>query len=153
RLRSVERPARGPAADRRVRATVGVTPAQGPGVLCGMMPRFMGLFAFLLVLFAASGCAALIYEIIWFQLLQLVIGASSVSLGTLLATYMGGLCLGSLAYSKLIPARRNPLQVYAVIEAGIGVCGLAVLFGMPWIDRVYSTHAGHGLVGIVMRAV
>jgi hypothetical protein len=32
----------------------------------------------LLLLFAASGCAALIYEIVWFQLLQLVIGSSAV---------------------------------------------------------------------------
>ena len=44
-----------------------------------------------LLLFAGSGCAALIYEIVWFQLLQLVIGSSAVSLGLLLAAYMGGL--------------------------------------------------------------
>src|SRR5205807_2693230 len=45
-----------------------------------------------LLLFAGSGCAALIYEIVWFQLLELVIGSSGVSLGLLLAAYMGGLC-------------------------------------------------------------
>jgi hypothetical protein len=38
---------------------------------------------------------ALIYEIVWFQLLQLVIGSSVVSLGVLLGTFMGGMCLGS----------------------------------------------------------
>ena len=31
-----------------------------------------------LLLFAGSGCAALIYEIVWFQLLQLVIGSSRI---------------------------------------------------------------------------
>src|SRR5260221_662697 len=46
-----------------------------------------------LVLFAGSGCAALIYEIVWFQLLQLVIGSSAVFLPGLLATFLGGLCL------------------------------------------------------------
>ena len=50
----------------------------------------------LLVLFVGSGCAALIYEIVWLQLLQLVIGSSAVSLGVLLGTFMGGMCLGSL---------------------------------------------------------
>ena len=50
----------------------------------------------LLLLFIGSGCAALIYEIVWFQLLQLVIGSSVVSLGILLGTFMGGMCLGSL---------------------------------------------------------
>ncbi|HEV3332262.1 MAG TPA: fused MFS/spermidine synthase [Bryobacteraceae bacterium] len=118
-----------------------------------MMPGFMGLFPVLLALFAASGCAALIYEIVWFQLLQLVIGSSAVSLGTLLATYMGGMCLGSLAYSRVVSARRHPLRVYACMEAGIGVCGLAVLFGIPWVDRLYAGHAGHGLTGILLRAL
>ena len=50
----------------------------------------------LLLLFVGSGCAALIYEVVWFQLLQLSIGSSAVSLGVLLGIYMGGMCLGSL---------------------------------------------------------
>src|SRR5262249_23117517 len=118
------------------------------------MPRLMDLqFALLLILFAASGCAALIYEIVWFQLLELVIGSSAVSLAVLLGTYMGGMFLGSLAYGRAISGRRKPLRVYALIEAGIGLSGLAILFGLPWLDAVYSTHAGLGFTGIAMRAV
>src|SRR5206468_4147608 len=60
-----------------------------------------------LLLFAGSGCAALIYEIVWFQLLQLVIGSSAVSLGLLLAAYMGGLSLGSAALPRLVSARHH----------------------------------------------
>jgi spermidine synthase len=45
----------------------------------------------LLLLFIGSGCAALIYEVVWYQLLQLVIGSSAVSLAVLLGTFMGGL--------------------------------------------------------------
>jgi len=37
----------------------------------------------LIVLFVGSGCAALIYEIVWFQLLSLNLGSSSISLGVL----------------------------------------------------------------------
>ena len=62
--------------------------------------RFLPL---LLILFAGSGCSALIYEIVWYQLLQLVIGSSAVSLGVLLATFMGGLCFGSLTLPRLMP--------------------------------------------------
>jgi spermidine synthase len=113
----------------------------------------MALFSLLLVLFAASGCAALIYEIVWFQLLQLVIGSSAISLGALLATYMGGMFVGSLAYARVVSAKRHPLRVYAAIEVAIGICGLAVLFGMPWLDRMYAGHAGHGLAGIFTRAL
>ena len=75
----------------------------------------------LLLLFVGSGCAALIYEIVWFQLLQLVIGSSAVSLGVLLGTFMGGMCLGSLLLSRVVSARRHPLRVYAALECGIGL--------------------------------
>jgi len=105
----------------------------------------------LLVLFVASGCAALIYEIIWFQLLELVIGSSGVSLGVLLGTYMGGMCLGSLVLPRLISPSRHPLRVYALLELGIGVMGIAVLLGVPWVGRLYVAGVGHGLAGILLR--
>src|SRR5437762_13384535 len=85
----------------------------------------------LLLLFSGSGCAALIYEIVWFQLLQLVIGSSSISLGILLGTFMGGMCLGSLLLPRFVSADQHPLRVYASLEFGIGVLGIVILFGMP----------------------
>ncbi|HWZ30341.1 MAG TPA: fused MFS/spermidine synthase [Bryobacteraceae bacterium] len=110
----------------------------------------------LLTLFIGSGCAALIYEVVWFQLLQLVIGSSALSLGVLLGTYMGGMCLGSLLLPRYVAAREHPLRVYAMIEAGIGVCGILSLFGVPIIDHIYAAVAavaGQGAWGIVLRAV
>jgi spermidine synthase len=107
----------------------------------------------LLLLFVGSGCAALIYEIVWLQLLQLVIGSTAVSLGVLLGTFMGGMCLGSLLLPRVISAQRHPLRVYAVLELGIGVIGLAVLFGMPYVEYLYALYGGHGLAGILLRAV
>src|SRR5580658_3605971 len=92
-------------------------------------PRFA--LAPLLVLLAGSGCAALIYEIVWFQLLQLVIGSSAVSLGLLLASYMGGLCLGSVAFARLVSTRQHPMRVYAFLELGIAALGIVALFGVP----------------------
>ena len=35
---------------------------------------------FLLVLFVGSGLCALIYEVVWFQLLELVIGSSAIAI-------------------------------------------------------------------------
>src|SRR5437016_10185935 len=97
-----------------------------------------------LLLFVGSGCAALIYEIVWFQMLQLVIGSSAVSLGVLLGTFMGGMCLGSLLLPRLLPARLHPLRVYGLIELTIGLCGLLVLNGMPHVDHLYLAMLGHG---------
>jgi spermidine synthase len=107
----------------------------------------------LLVLFIGSGCAALIYEIVWFQLLQLIVGSSALSLGILLGTYMGGMCLGSLLLPRYVSARTHPLRVYAIIEAGIGVYGLLVLLILPLIDHLYAAVGGSGMFGILMRAM
>ena len=104
-----------------------------------------------LLLFAGSGCAALIYEIVWFQLLQLAIGSTSVSTGILLATYMGGLCLGSLALPRLVTAGKHPLRVYAALEAGTALFGLLALFEIPAIQRVYFAGAEHGLPSMLLR--
>ena len=104
----------------------------------------------LLLLLAGSGCAALIYEIVWFQLLQLVIGSSAVSLGLLLAAYMGGLCVGSAVLPRLLSARRNPLRVYACLELGVGAFGIAILFGLPFIGRVFAG-ATPGMAALVAR--
>jgi spermidine synthase len=106
---------------------------------------------FLTLLFLGSGCAALIYEVVWFQLLQLVIGSSAVSLGVLLGTYMGGMCLGSLLLPRLVSLRYNPLRVYAFLELGIGIFGIAVLFGVPLVDRFYTASVGHGLSAMLLR--
>ncbi len=108
--------------------------------------------ALLLVLSAASGAAALIYEIVWFQLLELVIGSSAVSLGVLLATFMGGTCIGSLMLPRLVSSRRRPLRVYAAIELGIGIFGLFMLVLIPLVERVYTAWSGFLLRGAVAAA-
>ncbi len=108
----------------------------------------------LLLLFVGSGCAALIYEVVWFQLLQLVIGSSAVSIGVLLGTFMGGMCLGSLLLPRVASLRlQHPLRTYAYLELGIGAIGLLILFGMPLLSGVYTSWAGSGITGILLRGV
>jgi spermidine synthase len=112
--------------------------------------RFLPL---LLLLFVGSGCAALIYEIVWFQLLQLVIGSTAVSLGVLLGTFMGGMCLGSFALPRIVSGRAHPLRVYAFMELAIGLFAILVLVGVPAIGGVYAAGVGYGLPGILLRGI
>ena len=123
-------------------AGTGTTPKDG-----------LRVFPFLLLLLAGSGCAALIYEIVWLQLLQLVIGSSAISLGFLLAAYMGGLCLGSVLLSRIVSATEHPLRVYAWIELGIAVLGLLELWGIPLAGRLYLFGATGGVAGLLLRGV
>jgi spermidine synthase len=89
--------------------------------------------------------------VVWFQFLELVIGSTAVSLGVLLATFMGGMCLGSLLLPRLISARRHPLCVYASIELGIGVLAILALHLIPSAGSVYTTWSGYGLNGFLLR--
>src|SRR5829696_171792 len=112
--------------------------------------RSQRLLPALLLLFIGSGCAALIYEVVWFQLLELVIGSSAVSIGVLLGTFMGGMCLGSLLLPRVIGPGVHPLRLYAWLELGIGVLGLLLLFGMPLVGGAYTAWAGSGVTGILL---
>ncbi len=134
------------------KVSVATGPSTRPPVPAALLPdRFLPL---LLLLFAGSGCSALIYEIVWYQLLQLVIGSTAISLGVLLATFMGGLCLGSISLPRILSARKeHPLRVYAKVELGIALCGVVVLFLMPLLDGVYTAAVGHGMPAIVFRAL
>lgn len=107
----------------------------------------------LLLLFIGSGCAALIYEIVWFQMLELVVGSSAVSLAVLLGTFMGGMCLGSYLLPRLVPASKHPLRVYGLMELAIGIIGIVILLVMPLIGGLYAAGVGYGLPGIFLRGL
>jgi len=98
----------------------------------------------MLILFVGSGCAALIYEVVWLQLLQLVIGSTGISLGVLLGIFMGGMCLGSLLLPRLIPSHHHPLRVYAFLELGIGIFAIGILYSLPLLSDIYEGFVGHG---------
>src|SRR4030088_1217667 len=110
-------------------------------------------YPLVLCFFVGSGTAALIYEIVWFQLLELVIGSSAVSLAVLLGTFMGGMCLGSIAFARVVPRAWHPLRVYAAMEFGIGLIAVLVLYLLPPAADLYSSVGAGGATGIFFRAV
>jgi spermidine synthase len=94
--------------------------------------------ALLLILAGSSGAAALLYEIIWFQMMELVVGSTAISVGILLAVYMGGLGAGSLAFPRLANRTTSSLRLYAIIELAIGIFGVIALFAMPRLPQVLA---------------
>src|SRR5262252_5994441 len=107
----------------------------------------------MLLLFIGSGCAALIYEIVWFQVLQLVVGVSAISLAVLLGTFMGGMFAGSLLLTRYVSPAEHPLRVYAKLEGMIGVCGALLIVLMPLVGRLYTAVDGGGPASIILRAM
>ncbi len=80
-------------------------------------------------LFFISGATGLIYEVVWTRQLTLVLGNTHYSVATVLTTFMAGLALGSFLGGRYIDRHGNPLLVYAILEAAIGVYCLAI----PWL--------------------
>src|SRR3982750_1462053 len=110
-------------------------------------------FPVLLLLFLGSGCSALIYEIVWYHMLQLNIGSTAVSLGVLLATYMGGLCIGSAGLPRGRGAAGPPLRLYAFLEFGVAALAILVLGIMPFVGSAYAAGAEHGLPSMLLRSL
>ena len=115
--------------------------------------RSSRLLPLLLVLFVGSGCAALIYEIVWFQMLSLIVGSSAISIGVLLGTFMGGMCLGSLLLPRYVRLSEHPLRVYALLETGIAISGIAILFGLPYAGGFYVAVGSGGFGGLLINGV
>ena len=128
-----------------------------PTLTVSAAPATRPFLPLLILLFVGSGCAALIYEVVWLQMMGLIIGSSTISIGLLLGIYMGGMCAGSLLLSRFIARQAHPLRVYALLEAGIGVCGILVLVVMPYIGGlgVYRARceevAAKGYEGFVLE--
>jgi spermidine synthase len=81
-----------------------------------------------LTCYAASGMAALIYQVAWTRLFTLELGHTVAASSTVLAAFMGGLALGAWSIRGLsqtaTPARR--LQIYAALEIAIALLALAL---------------------------
>ena len=107
----------------------------------------------LLLLFVGSGASALMYEVIWFQLLQVIIGSSAVSLGVLLGTFMGGMCLGSWLLPRLSRRSWHPLRVYAALELGIGAAALLLIWLMPLVNDAYAAIGGSVAVRAALTVI
>jgi spermidine synthase len=85
-----------------------------------------------ILLFIVSGAAGLIYEVIWLRSLTLIFGKTVHAASAVLAAFMAGLALGSAAGGRLADRRAaNPLRLYAVLEAGIGIWALL----LPLVQR------------------
>src|SRR5688500_6934987 len=103
--------------------------------------------AFLFV-FAISGAAALIYEVVWTRLLTLYLGHGLAAASAVLAAFMGGLAAGTGAAGRIAgrftPARA--MRVYAGLEIAIAILAVLMPFALiavrPLLAAAYADCAG-----------
>jgi len=99
--------------------------------------RVKGPSAVLLFCFFLSGAAGLVYEVVWARMLVLIFGATVLGVSTVLATFMGGLALGSYLVGRIADKQRSPLRLYGMLEAGIGFYALVVPLVFGLVEHAY----------------
>jgi spermidine synthase len=90
------------------------------------------------VVFAASGAAALIYQVLWVRAFASVFGVTAEAAAAVLSAFFLGLALGSDRFGRVADATPRPLRLYAWLELGIAVAALPV----PAVLLLYRTLYG-----------
>jgi spermidine synthase len=90
------------------------------------------------LLFAASGAAALIYQILWLRAFSSVFGATAEAASAILAAFFLGLAFGSDFFGRVADKTARPLRLYALLELGIAVCALLALAALAAYRALYD---------------
>jgi spermidine synthase len=89
--------------------------------------------------FAASGAAGLIYQVVWSSQLVVVFGNTTEAIATIVTAFMAGLGFGGLAGGVIAPRLRSPLRAYGFTELAVAAAALLVPFGFQAIDAAYRS--------------
>jgi spermidine synthase len=90
-------------------------------------------------LYAVAGGVALGYEIVWTQTIIQFLSTRAFAFTMVLATYLIGLFLGSLLWSKFADRVRKPWLVFGCLIAAAGGSALLLVAGLgPWLPRAQS---------------
>jgi len=75
-----------------------------------------------IILFAMAftGAAAMVYELAWIRVANLLIGSSVYAFSLVLAAFIGGLAFGSLIFTRTLDKKKDLLLIFALLEIGIG---------------------------------
>jgi len=96
------------------------------------------IYSAILGIFFLSGALGLGYQVLWSKYLLDFIGVSAYSYATVLASFMGGLALGSWLLGRWADRWAVPLKLYAYLELGVGLYAVAYLPLREWTANLYA---------------
>ena len=88
--------------------------------------------------FCVTGIASLIYQVAWTRIFSLLLGSSVYAFSLILTTFIFGLGLGTLVFSRIVGRFTDLKKVFGWLQVGIGLSALAALpfFGkVPLVNR------------------
>ena len=89
-------------------------------------------------MFFLSGASSLVFETLWTRAFVRVFGATHFAVTTVLATFMGGLALGSFLAGRMADRVARPehlLRYYGLVEGGVGLYALALPLILALVER------------------
>ena len=92
----------------------------------------------ILVSFAVSGLAALVYQVAWTRILSLLLGSSVYAFSLILTVFIFGLALGTVTTSRFVNGLSDLIKGYGLTQIIIGFSALSTipLFGrIPFVNR------------------
>lgn len=93
--------------------------------------------AVLFPVFVVSGVSALIYQMVWQRMLLMIYGSNSESVAMVVAAFLMGLGIGSLAGGWISQREGLPLVLlFSAAELGVGVYGLFSVALFQWVGAV-----------------
>ncbi len=108
----------------RLRADATVPPRDIPVEGEGRRP----VLTLLLLAFAVSGFAAMVYQVIWTRMLTLMIGSSTYAFSLIVTAFILGIGIGSMALSRFIDRREDLFFGFALAELVIAASAVAIVF-------------------------
>lgn len=97
------------------------------------------------LLLFGSGLSALIFQIVWIKQLAIVVGVDIFAVTAGVGAFFSGLAIGGLALGPLADRTRRPFLLYAMVEAGVALLGIATTWALahaaPWFASL-ETIAG-----------
>jgi len=96
----------------------------------------------LIPIVAASGFAGLGYEIVWTRQLAHALGTEMMAVLGAVAGFFCGLAIGAFVLDRLIRRARSPWRAFALLEAVIGLWGVACIWLLPAAGRALAPLVG-----------
>jgi predicted membrane-bound spermidine synthase len=92
-------------------------------------------------LFFVSGFCGLVYQVVWLRLAYASFGINSQIMSVVLSTFMAGLAIGSWSMGKLSHRLKSAqsslgLEIYALLEVGIGISAFVVPMGFKYGEKI-----------------
>ena len=96
----------------------------------------------LYVILFSSGFAGLGYELVWTRMLAVGLGHEISAALAVVAAFFCGLALGAWALDRGRASTARPGWLYTVLESVIGLWAAALIFLIPWTNRLLAVIMG-----------